>query len=281
METRYFRGLSPSGVFHRVAYHEWGPADGPVLLCVHGLTRNGRDFDAVAERFSGRWRVVCVDVTGRGESDWLADPAHYGMPQYTADLTALIARLGAEKVHWLGTSMGGLLGMVMAAGRNSPVERLLINDAGPVVKKEALARIAGYLADRRTFAAMAEAEAYLRQVHAPFGPLTDAQWAHLAAHSFKTGPDGRLHLKYDPGIARPFAAAAAADLVLWPVWDAIACPVTVLRGAQSDLLAPETAREMATRGPKATVHEIPGVGHAPALMDSAQLDLVAGWLESA
>jgi len=279
VETRYFRGLSPSGVFHRVAYHEWGPADGPVLLCVHGLTRNGRDFDAVAERFSGRWRVVCVDVVGRGESDWLADPAHYGTHQYTADLTALIARLGVEKVHWLGTSMGGLLGMFMAAGRNSPVASLLINDAGPVVKKEALQRIAAYLADRRTFEDMAAAEAYLRQVHAPFGPLTDLQWAHLAAHSFRSGPDGRIHLKYDPRIAQPFAGATGADLVLWPVWDAITCSVTVIRGALSDLLTAETAREMAARGPKATIREIAGVRHAPALMADDQLNLIARWLD--
>ncbi|MEP0337609.1 MAG: alpha/beta hydrolase [Alphaproteobacteria bacterium] len=278
MQCKSFLGRSALGTFHEVVYWQWGAADGPVLLCVHGLTRNGRDFDAVAERFSDRWRVVCPDIVGRGDSGRLADPLQYGYPQYLADLTALIARLDVDRVAWLGTSMGALLGMIMAAGPGTPVERLLMNDAGPVVTKDSLQRIATYLGTAPDFADMAEAEAYIRQVHAPFGPLTDDQWAHLARHSVREGGGGRLVLKYDPGLAKPFQSAVDNDLVLWPVWDAIRCPVTVIRGAQSDLLRADTLAEMQSRGPKATAHEIPGVGHAPALMDEVQLNLIADWL---
>ncbi len=278
MQRKSFRGLSAAGAFHDVVYWEWGPADGPVLLCVHGLTRNGRDFDAVAERFCDTWRVVCPDVVGRGESGRLANPDLYGTPQYLADLTALIARLDVDKVAWLGTSMGALLGMFAAAAGNTPVERLLMNDAGPVISKESLQRIADYVGGAPDFADMAEAESYLRTVHAPFGPLTDGQWAHLTKHSMAEQSNGRIALKYDPGIAKPFASVVGEDMVLWPVWDAVQCPVTVIRGAESDLLRAETLAEMQGRGPAVTAHEIPGVGHAPALMATDQLDLIAGWL---
>ncbi len=280
MERKSFLGLSAAGAFHKVVYWEWGPADAPVLLCVHGLTRNGRDFDAVAERFSDRWRVVCPDIVGRGESDRLLNPALYATPQYLADLTALIARLNVDKVAWLGTSMGALLGMFAAATANTPVERLLMNDAGPVLTKESLQRIAAYVGSTPDFADMAEGEAYLRRVHAPFGPLTDEQWGHLARHSLKTNAAGRVELKYDPAIAQPFAQVIGEDMVLWPFWDAVQCPVTVIRGAQSDLLRAETLAEMQSRGPAVTAHEIPGVGHAPALMADDQLDLIAAWLEA-
>ncbi|MEQ9556092.1 MAG: alpha/beta hydrolase [Rhodospirillales bacterium] len=280
MQRKSFLGRSALGAFHEVVYWQWGPADGPVLLCVHGLTRNGRDFDAVAERFSDRWRVVCPDIVGRGDSGRLADPMQYGYPQYLADLTALIARLDVDKVAWLGTSMGALLGMIMAAGPGTPVERLLMNDAGPVVTKESLQRIATYLSTAPDFADMAEAESYFRLVHAPFGPLTDDQWAHLTRHSVREGANGRYVPKYDPAMAKPFEGAVSNDLVLWPVWDAIRCPVTVIRGTLSDLLRANTLAEMQTRGPKTTAHEIPGVGHAPALMDAGQLDLIAAWLSA-
>lgn len=279
MEQKSFLGLSASGAFHRVVYWEWGPKDAPVLICVHGLTRNGRDFDAVAERFSDRWRVICPDIVGRGDSDRLANPDLYGYPQYLADLTALIARLDVDHVAWLGTSMGALLGMFMAAGHGTPVERLLMNDAGPVVTKESLQRIAAYLGSAPDFADLDEAEAYVRTVHAPFGSLTDDQWRHLARQSVRARADGRLELKYDPEIAKPFQGAVDQDLVLWPVWDQVSCPVTVIRGAESDLLTPETLAEMQGRGPATTVHEIPGVGHAPALMSEDQLSLIDEWLK--
>ncbi len=283
MQRHSYHGLGADGGFHRISYTEWGPRDAPVLICVHGLTRNGRDFDTLAIRFEKSHRVICPDVVGRGESDWLADPMLYGYPQYLADLNALIARLDVTEVAWLGTSMGALLGMFMAAGRNSPIRKLLINDAGPVIPKTALQRIASYLGSPPRFADTAAAEAYLREVHASFGPLTDAQWRHLTRHSVRTAnePAGQaepLALKYDPAIAQPFALECDDDIILWSVWDAVTCPVTVIRGENSDLLSLETAEEMNRRGPRAALETVADVGHAPALMADDQLDIVARWL---
>ena len=276
-------GLSAGG-FHRIAFHDWGPerdgegmVSGRPVLCLHGLTRNGRDFDALAAALAatGR-RAVAPDVVGRGRSDWLADPAGYGYPQYLADMAPIIARLDAATVDWVGTSMGGLIGMMLAAQPNSPIARLVINDVGPFIPKAAIERIGTYVGQAPHFADLEALEAYLRRVHAPFGPLSDAQWRHLATHSAR--PDGEgFRLAYDPGIAEAFKAALD-DVDLWSLWDRIAVPVLVLRGAQSDLLSPETAAEMAARGPKAQVVEISGCGHAPMLMDPAQIAIVRDWL---
>ncbi len=280
MRKHSLLGLSAGG-FHRLAYYEWAPPDAArTVVCVHGLTRSGRDFDALAGTLAEQgWRVVCPDVVGRGASDWLADPAGYGYPQMLADATALLARLGVEQVCWVGTSMGGLIGMMLAAQPKTPLRRLVINDVGPFIPKAALARIADYLGQDPIFADLDAAEAYIRQVHAPFGALGDAQWRHLTEHSVRpaAGEKGGLRLRYDPAIARGFAGEPE-DVDLWPVWDAITIPVLVLRGARSDLLLPETAAEMTRRGPKAELVEIPGCGHAPALMDQAQIAIVADWL---
>ncbi len=275
---RQVLGLSAGG-FHRVAYSEWGdPAAERVVVCVHGLTRNGRDFDPLAAALAeaGR-RVICPDVVGRGASDRLADPAGYGYPQYLADMTALVARLDVARVDWVGTSMGGLIGMMLAAQPRHPLGRLVINDVGPFVPKASLERLGDYVGKDPLFPDLAAAEAYFRDVHAPFGALSDAQWRHLTEHSTKRAEDG-WRLAYDPAIAAPFKEDELEDIDLWPVWDAIEAPVMVLRGADSDLLLAETAAEMAGRGPKAEVVEIPGCGHAPALMDEAQIALVRDWL---
>jgi pimeloyl-ACP methyl ester carboxylesterase len=220
-------------------------------------------------------------MVGRGRSDWLADPAGYGYPQYCADMAALIARLGVERVDWVGTSMGGLIGMMLAAQPNTPIARLAINDVGPFIPKAALERIAAYLGKAPAFADLGALEAYLREVHAPFGALTDAQWAHLAEHSARpaeSGAAGAVALHYDPAIRVAFEQEPLADVDLWPLWDAVACPTLVLRGAESDLLPARTAAEMATRGPHAEIAEIEGCGHAPALMDEQQTGLVRDWL---
>ena len=270
-------GLSASG-FHRLAYCEWGAPDAPrTLICVHGLTRNGRDFDSLAATLAQQgYRVACPDVVGRGTSDWLADPAGYGYPQMLADAAALVARLGVGQLDWVGTSMGGLTGMMLAAQPKTPIARLVINDVGPFIPKAALARIAGYLGQNPVFPDLAEAEAYIRRVHAPFGALSDTQWRHLTEHSLR--PDeGGLRLRYDPAIAQAFAGEPE-DVDLWSLWDAITIPVLLLRGAQSDLLLSETAAEMTRRGPRAELVEIPGCGHAPALMDPAQIAIIADWL---
>ena len=267
--TLQFRGLSPHG-FHRVVYYEWGEANNPrVVICVHGLGRNGRDFDVIAEALAATHRVLAVDMPGRGQSDWLADPNDYVFPTYLATLTALIARSGAVDVDWIGTSMGGLLGIVIAAQAKSPIRRLVVNDVGPQLEAAALARIGSYIGQDPTFATFSDIETYLRQISAPFGPLSDRQWEYITRTNVRQRAHGRWGLAYDPGIAVPFRNAPAPP-DLWPVWDAIRCPALVLRGAQSDLLSREVAQAMSARGPKPRVIEFAGTGHAPMLLDRDQ-----------
>ncbi|MEK9754726.1 MAG: alpha/beta hydrolase [Rhodospirillaceae bacterium] len=271
---------SGGGESRRIAYSSFGEPDNPrVLVCVHGVSRLSRDFDRLAEAVSGRYRVICPDMTGRGDSDPLPRAEDYGYGVYLADIKALLRDAGAEKVHWVGTSMGGLIGMMLAAEENSPIERMVINDIGPVIPKDALARIGTYLGTAGNFKDLAASEAYLRDVHCTFGPLADDEWTELARHSFKPAPDGKgLVLHYDPKIAEPFKAGSDSDIVLWKIWDRIKCPVLVLRGAESDLLASDTAAEMAQRGPEADITTLAGIGHAPALMNPAQIAIVRDWL---
>jgi pimeloyl-ACP methyl ester carboxylesterase len=281
LRQRHVQVLGPQG-FRKLAYTEWGEAgpDRRTLVCVHGLTRVGRDFDVLAQALSERYRVICPDVAGRGRSDWLADGNLYDFPLYLSDLTVLLARLDVEEVDWLGTSMGGLIGMFMAVQPVTPIRRLILNDVGPKLAGTALARIASYVGYRPLFPDIAAAEAHFRQVHAPFGALTDAQWRHLAETSLRSVPGG-FEFHYDPKIAERFKAAPADDVDLWPVWQMIACPVLAIRGQQSDLLDAETLRRMAASKPdgRCRIHEVPGCGHAPALMDDQQISLIRDWLE--
>jgi pimeloyl-ACP methyl ester carboxylesterase len=274
-----FTSLSPHG-FHRVVYFEWGDADNPrVVVCVHGLGRNGRDFDALGEALAPTHRVLAIDMPGRGESDWLADPNDYVFPTYLVTLSALVARSGAEKVDWVGTSMGGLLGITVAAQPNAPIGRLVVNDVGPTIEPSAIERIRNYFGTNPTFPTYAEIARYVRIISMPFGPLSEAQWEHVTRSNVRQRPDGTWGLAYDPGIAVPFRLAAApADL--WPLWDAIRCPTLLLRGAQSDLLSAETARAMAARGPRPVVVEFAGIGHAPTLLSADQIDPVARFLRA-
>ncbi len=221
-------------------------------------------------------------MPGRGRSAWLANPFEYGYPLYLAAASAVIARMDVERVALVGTSMGGLVGMMLAAQPGTPVARLAMNDVGPFIPKAALERIMTYIGLDPRFPSLGRLEAALRQVHAPFGRLTDAQWQHLAIHGAVPAAGGwRLH--YDPAIAKPLQAQPPADIDLWPVWDRIACPTLVLRGAESDLLLPETAREMAARGVAGAaggvrVVEVAGCGHAPALMADDQVALLRDFL---
>jgi len=275
--TSHLRSLSPHG-FHRVVYYEWGEPSNPrVVICVHGVGRNGRDFDVLAEALAPTHRVLAVDMPGRGNSDWLSDPNDYVFPTYLTTLTALIARSGADSVDWVGTSMGGLLGIVAAAQPKSPLHRLVVNDVGPQIEPAALARIGSYFGMDPTFATYPEIEAYIREISAPFGTLTDRQWEYLTRTNVRQRADGRWGIVYDPGIAVPFRNAPAPP-DLWPVWEAIRCPVLVLRGTQSDLLSRNVADQMSARGPKPRVIEFPGVGHAPMLLEPGQYQPVVEFL---
>lgn len=282
MKSDYVLGLSTKG-FHRMRYTEWGDAANPrIVICVHGLTRTGRDFDILAQALEQDCRVVCPDVAGRGKSDWLDAKEDYGYPQYMADMNALIARVtagpGEKIIHWVGSSMGGIIGMLLASRPQSPIRKLVLNDVGAVVPKAALARIATYVGNTPHFATLDEFEAYVRLVSAPFGPLTDEQWRHLTLHSAKQNSDGSWTTAYDPAIAIPFRQRPLSDIDLWEYWDAITCPTLLLRGAGSDLLLKETALAMTQRGPHPQLIEFEGVGHAPVLMAQDQITMVRDFL---
>lgn len=271
---------------HRMAYWEWGdPANDRVVVCVHGLSRQGRDFDTLARALSGRFRVVCPDVVGRGESDWLEDPMGYAVPHYVADMVTLLARLQARELSWVGTSMGGLIGLGVASLARSPVRRLVLNDVGPVIEHAALVRIGTYLGAPVTWPDEATAAAYLRTISAGFGPHTDAQWLALTRPQLRPTADGTaLRPHYDPAIAVPFRlvtpeVAAAGQAGLWAAWDALRCPTLLVRGADSDLLGALTADEMIRRNPHARLHVVPGVGHAPTLVADDQVAVVAAFLD--
>jgi len=284
--------LDPSGL-HRMAYWEWGARDNPrVVVCVHGLTRQGRDFDTLARALASDWRVVCPDVVGRGRSDWLVEPMAYQVPTYVADMVTLLARLGAEQVDWVGTSMGGLIGLGLAslhdrAGR-SAVRRLVLNDVGPALGAEAIQRIGAYVGQPRRFASEEEAAEYLWSISNGFGPHSREQWLALTRPQLRAVDDAQgagFEPHYDPNIGLPFRAvtpelAAAGEAVLWQRYDALRCQTLLIRGADSDLLSHETAQAMTRRGPKARLVELPGVGHAPTLVQAEQVALVREFLES-
>lgn len=276
--------LGPHG-FVKIAYVEWGPADAEqVVLCVHGLTRNGRDFDFLARRLAQRGlRVIAPDLPGRGKSEWVTPPSDYATPLYLASMAAVIARSGAKAVDWIGTSLGGHVGMEMAALPGAPIRRLLLNDFGARVGGVALQRIGAYMRMKRRFASIEEMETHFRTIHAPFGHLTDAQWLHLAEHSAVKTEEGDYRQHYDPGIGRAFSWPLMVDIALWNIWEKVSCPVLVLRGEDSDLLHASTVREMQKRGIAGRNNlvraiEVRGVGHAPALMNDAQMTIVEEFL---
>ena len=270
---------------HRMAYWEWGDPTHPhVVVCVHGLSRQGRDFDTLAGALAASRRVVCPDVVGRGRSDWLADPAGYQIPNYVADMVTLLARLDAQQVDWVGTSMGGLIGLGLASLPGTPIARLVLNDVGPAIEFAALERIGTYLGAPKRWASVEEAADYLLTISQSFGPHTREQWLALTRPQLKADGDAFVP-HYDPAIAVPFRSvtpqlAAAGEAALWASYDRIACPVLLLRGADSDLLSRETAHAMTVRGPKARLHEFAGVGHAPTLVAADQVAAVQEFLRS-
>jgi pimeloyl-ACP methyl ester carboxylesterase len=265
-----------AGRFHRLAFTAWGDPHAQPVVCVHGLTRNGRDFDALAGALSDQFYLICPDLPGRGASDWLPDPSLYQPLTYVAALAHLLAFID-RPVHWVGTSLGGICGMIAAATPGNPLQRLVLNDVGPFIPRAALARIRDYVGAAPSFSGIDQAEHYLRTVHASFGALTDAQWRHMAETSTRALPDGGLALHYDPAIARPMQAAEPQDADMWPLWDAISIPTMVLRGAASDLLLPDTLERMAGKAETVTV---PNCGHAPALMDDETTQRIREFLSS-
>lgn len=308
MREYSFLSLGPSG-FHRIAYSEWGdPRNRRIVVCGHGLTRNRHDFDFLAATLAQEFRVICMDFAGRGDSDWLPSTDDYRFSLYERDAATLISRVTAPQrdgwfdrldavlfhsertvtVDWIGTSMGGLVGMALAARPNTPLRRLVLNDVGPLIPWTGLVRIKGYTGKTDRFASIDEAETYLRQACAPFGELSDDQWHHLAEHGVRKLEEGVYQLNYDPEILRvlqrghhldmPLGARFMEGVDLWSTWDAVKAPTLVLRGAESDVLTARVASEMCERGPRARLVEFSGVGHAPALMDAAQIEPIRAFL---
>lgn len=271
---------SPSGL-HRMAYTEWGDPDNPnVVICAHGYTRTGRDFDYLARALSNRCRVVCPDIVGRGKSEWLQDKMGYGLPQFVSDMVTLIARLDVESVHWVGTSLGGMVGMILASQEKSLITRLVLNDIGPRVAGEAIRRMREFVGKAPVFDTFEEVETYARQLSKGLGPHTDEQWRFLIEHLVhQREEDGRWEFVYDPGLGDAFRLALLFPSIdLWSVYDQIRCPTLAIRGAESDFLRRDEWRMMSVRGPKARLVEIPGVGHAPTLLSNYQIGLVKNFL---
>ena len=294
-----FKSLGPHG-FHRIAYTEWGdPASSHLVICTHGFTRNSRDFDVLAARLSDRCRVICMDVVGRGTSDWLQDKQDYDFSLYLSDAAALLARVmtkpattrkddSALRVDWIGTSMGGLIGMMLAAKANTPITRLVLNDVGPMVPWSALSRLKNVHSRLRgPFKSLDEIETCLRRICDPFGPIAEEHWRHVVQHSSYRLDNGDYVLAYDPGVMSSMRHARNGNIEfgvvfsgidLWPIWDRVKCPTLVVRGEESDLLLGSTCQQMRLRGPKARVAEFPGVGHAPWLMAEDQINVVRDFL---
>ena len=278
--------LSPAGL-HRMAYREWGdPSNPKVLVCVHGVTRVSDDFDDLARALADEYRVVCPDVVGRGRSGRLRNPDLYRVPQYVSDMVTLLARVLADgdgKVAWFGTSMGGLIGMGLASLPDSPIERLVLNDIGPVLDPAALRRIGDYIGQDVRFATFEEGARFVRDVSASFGPHTEQQWQKMARDVLRQDGDGSWVRHYDLALAQPFRAAtpesvAADEHLLWAAYDAIRCPTLLVRGAESDLLSHATAQMMTQRGPRARLAEFAGVGHAPTFVHADQIAVARAFL---
>lgn len=295
---------SPAGL-HRMAYYEWGdPDNNEIILCVHGLTRTGRDFDVLARALSVRYRVICPDVVGRGLSDWLSNPAFYALPQYVSDIVTLIARLQPERLHWVGTSMGGLIGLVYAGALSqtrlsssslSPAQRytklpstrlrldsIVLNDVGPHLEPASLARIGLYVGENIKFSSFDQAVQYVRMTCEGFGPHTPEQWADLTRHVY-IEHDGNWVKHYDLSLAEPFRqltpeVAAQGEAFLWGAFASILSPIQIIRGQLSDLLSEQTCQKMLQHQPQARLAQIGGVGHAPTLVESDQVNIIKDFL---
>ncbi len=270
--------------YHNIFYQDWGSEDSKeTLFCLHGLTRNSHDFDAIANRLGGtrkKRRIICPDTVGRGRSDWLPDHEDYQIQQYNMDITVLAARLGCEKFDLLGTSLGGMMGMVLAAMKNSPVKRLIINDIAPEVPNTAMSRLGRYLHLDPYFNNLDEVEQYIRKTLAPFNPMTDEDWAHYAKTSSRPDGDG-FRLAFDPDISNTYGRRYWYLMYfnLWKYWVQIKCPVLILRGKDSDFLSEHLLERMLRKLPQAEAIEFEGTGHTPTLNAPEQIDPIIKWLD--
>lgn len=298
MRKHSFLGISNEG-FHNVAYTEWGSSDHglPAIICVHGYTRNAHDFDALAYSLSTKGRhVFCPDVVGRGNSSWFKNSVFYNFTQYQADMTALIARTRSQQIDWIGTSMGGLIGMMMAALSHTPIQRLILNDVGPQIPIYGLRRLAKYAGKEPEFKSLDEAKNFYKINFSEFGTLSEKQWDNFTNNSVKQIAPGRFIAKVDPGIKNPKSTLQIVsdffhhpqkalegilyDIDLWSIWQNVKCPVLVIHGARSDLLTPEIIQRMKRSHKKMDVYEIKDAGHAPALLDIEQHEAIEYWLDN-
>lgn len=295
MKKDYFLGLSEEG-FHKVAYTEWGIANTkPPIICVHGLTRNRTDFDSLAAYLSPQgYHLYCPDIVGRGDSDWLKDPLHYTYEQYIADMNTLIAHTRATEIDWIGTSMGGLIGMILASLPLSPIRRLILNDIGPQIPVKGLSRLSEFVGRDPVFSSMEEAKQHYKRTYEDLGTLTEAQWQHLTENSLRESSPGKFTSKTDQGVNATPAKSKLAwkllfnplkalegtffDIDLWQIWEKVTCPVLIIHGERSDILLPSIITKMQQRHPKVDVAEIPNTGHAPGLRDVAQQEIIRQWL---
>ena len=264
---------------HLLTYYEWGDPDNDrVLLCVHGLARTGRDFDHLARVMEDRYRVICPDMVGRGHSEWLPVKADYNYPQYVRDMLTLIAHLRPARLDWLGTSMGGMTGMILAAQDDNPIHKLVLNDVGAVLAGETVKYLQAWFGEEQHFADLDEAESYCRSIYKPFGDLSDAEWREIAENTVRPAPEGGYTLHYDPAIADNVRTLEAKDYAVWEIWDAIRAPVLLIHGRESIVLTDSTVEEMMHRGPVTDLIEFPGIGHAPTLTREEQIAPVREWL---
>lgn len=267
-----------------MSYKEWGdPKNTKVLICVHGITRVADDFDMLAQALQDDYRVICPDVVGRGQSDFLTNPQLYQIPQYVSDMVTLLARLNAQTVDWFGTSMGGLIGLILASMKHNPIRKLVLNDVGPSLNFDGLKRIGNLIGQDVRFDSFEQAAKFIREVSESFGPHSDAQWEKLARDVLKQNADGKWVRHYDLGLAIPVQAttpetAALAEQMLWAAYDAIQSETLLIRGAESDLLSAHTAEQMQSRGPRAQLVEIPSVGHAPTFVHTDQIAIAKDFL---
>ncbi len=280
MQKHQVMGID-SQSFHQMNYYEWGNPNNPrVLLCVHGLFRNARDFDDLAQMLSQHYRVICPDMVGRGLSDKVINANDYSAPTYIADLTILLAQLGVTEVDFIGTSMGGMIGMIMAAMNNSPIKKLVLNDIGPYVDIKALQRIVAYGKEgsQHTFKTLEEVETYFKKVYPSFAQLSPEQWQQLAIAGVWESPNKHYQLAYDPKIIDNVILAAQNNIPLWALWSKVQCPVLLLHAALSDVLSDETVAQMQQLQPSLKTITIPDIGHPVSLMKRGEIELIKDWL---